>query len=76
MAFIDTTHLEDTPDTVPGWQSLTTQLDMARMAPLRQKPLQAEWSARMQQTRQMLLASVLAAGMIIAVAGALMIRFP
>ncbi|MDR3476195.1 MAG: hypothetical protein P4M09_31510 [Devosia sp.] len=76
MAFIDTSHLvEGASDTTPGWQSLMAQLDMARVTPLRQKPLQAEMGARLRHAQQMLLASVLAAGMIIAVAGAMMIKF-
>ena len=76
MAFVDTTQLSQKSVTTPGWQALMAQLDMARIAPVRQKPLPIELSIRLKHIRQMLLAGSLAAGMIIAVAGALMLRFP
>jgi|GEM_PF-4402940 len=77
MAFIDTTHLDKGSATAaPGWQTLMAQMDMARVGPLRQKPLPAEFSTRLRHVRQMVLAGSMAAGMIIAVAGALMLRFP
>lgn len=76
MAFVDTTRPSQNSATTPGWQELMAQLDVAHTTPVRQKPLPVELSARLKHIQQMLLAGVLAAGMIIAVAGALMLRFP
>ena len=51
------------------------QIDMARVAPLKQRRAAAMPSARLRQMVQMLLAAGLAGGMIIAVAGVMMLKF-
>jgi hypothetical protein len=76
MAFIDTAHVSQKSTAAPGWQALMAQLDMSRVAPMRQRPVPRELSGRLKHMQQMLLAGSLAAGMIIAVAGALMLSFP
>jgi hypothetical protein len=76
MALIDTTHLTDQAKAkTPGWAALMAHLDIAHTQPLRQRPIEAELSARLRTIQQMLLAGALAAGMILAVAGVMMIKF-
>jgi len=75
MAFIDVSHLDRKTQSPLAWEALMAQIDMARVAPLKQRPAAAIPSARLRQMVQMLLAAGLAAGMIIAVAGVMMLKF-
>lgn len=75
MAFTDSSRLAHKQASPLAWEALMAQIDRARVGPLQPKPQPLAPSARLRQAARMLAAAGLAAGLIIAVAGVMMIKF-
>jgi len=76
MAFIDTSHLDRKPTSPVAFEALMAQLDTRRIELSRQRPaVMGEAPAHLHFVQQMLLAATVAAGLIVAVAGVMMLKF-
>lgn len=74
MAFIDTAHLDRKPTSPVAFEALMAQLDTRRLELALQKPPAGSAPTHVHFVQQMLLAAMVAAGLIVAVAGVMMLK--